>query len=212
METGMPARRRILLATAFFALPFGTAHAADDFPRAAWSDLLSVTTTISLELKRRADQIGAGLANTSADAVFTSVFGGGVASPAERKRRTTAVARDLAAVAFRERTQLLPLLDAYIATPSEARWTPVKGAMRSILVDLYSVEDKFARLSHDGAVAAADDMVSSKAQMILEQLEAGRPIDPESLSAFRDFRFVFASLVTQKGRLAEQLALLANAM
>lgn len=212
MSSTMLARRRLLLAGALFSLPFGAAHADDDFPRAVWSDLLGFATSMSLQIKSRADQIGSGLANAPADVVFTSVFGDGVASPAERKRRTAAAARELALIAFRERTQLLPLIDAYIAAPSDETWAPVKSAMREVVVDLYVVDQRFARLSHDGAVAAAESLVEGKVQIILQQMQAGRPVSPQSLSAFRDFRFVFASLVTQKGRLAEQLALLANAM
>lgn len=205
-------RREFLLATALLAFPATSAHAADDIPPEAWNAVLGLATSFSVELKRRTDRIAAGLSNMSADAVFTSIFGSGVSSVAERKKRTAEVARDLSAIAFEERTRLLPVLDAYIAAPTDANWQPVRVSMNAILTDLYELDIKFDRLRNDAAISSADSLVVGKTQMIRERVQSGRPMTPASLAAFKDFRSVFESLVTQKGRLADQLGILANAM
>ena len=214
MDFRRSTRRHFLKVSAGGAAIFCSAPAyAVDPSEEAWNFLAARATAMTIQLRRQTEKIATALSSASGDAAFVSVFGVGIANPAERKRRTLAAAEELRQIAVRERTEFLPLIDAYLATPSDASWQPVKTSMFGVLERLYILQTKLDRLSGvEPAANAANELVDGKAQLLEDQARAGRPTTAAGVEAFRAFRSVFGSLVVRKAELADQLARLGATM
>lgn len=206
-------RHFLTVAAGGVAIAMSTPAHAVDPSEEAWNFLAARATAMTIQLKRQTEKIATALTSVSGDAAFVSVFGMGIANPAERKRRTLAAAEELGQIAVKERTEFLPLIDAYLAAPSDASWQPVKTSMFGVLERLYVLQTKLDRLSGiDPTANAANEMVDGKAQLLEDRARAGRPTSAAGIEAFRGFRSVFGSLVVRKAELAAQLARLGAAM
>lgn len=201
-----------LAAAGLFAMP--AAGRAQGMSVVAWQLITNSALTIADAIRRRSDSVAAALASGGGDSGFTSVFGAGGGSPAERKRRTLATARELDQIAFDERTQLLSTFDAYLAEPTQAQWLAVQENITGISARLHDVERRLDRLGATGwsTTTGAEAVVGGKVQMLEAQARERRPTTPAELETFRRFRNAFAALVDEKARLAEQLARLGATM